>query len=170
MSAQSVSETQQSFVQGFISFIIIFVIVLALWHVFMDANGILKFYTPMLGFSLVAVWLGSILLISNIFEWSPFREEKMSSSGGLGLGLLLTALSIIFMLIIVYGIFWNFIGRFGVAYFSPASIVASGGHRRRTFRSKGECFNSHYLHCDGVYLVDTCLGFRIWSLAVVGHE
>ena len=127
MSAQSVSETQQSFVKGFISFIIIFVIVLALWHVFMDANGILKFYTPMLGFSLVAVWLGSILLISNIFELSPFREENMSSSGGLGLGLVLTALSIIFMLIIVYGIFWNFIGRFGVAYFSPASIVASGG-------------------------------------------
>ena len=170
MSAQSVSETQQSFVKGFISFIIIFVIVLALWHVFMDANGILKFYTPMLGFSLVAVWLGSILLISNIFEWSPFREEKMSSSGGLGLGLLLTVLSILYHADHRIRNFLEFYREIRCRVFQPRLNCRVRRYRRRTFRSKGECFNSHYLHCDGVYLVDTCLGFRIWSLALAGHE
>ena len=127
MSAKSVGTDKYSVVVGFISFVVIFVIVLALWHVFMDANGILKFYTPMYGFSLVAVWLGSIILLSNVFELSPFREENKSPNAGIGLGLLLTVLSFILMLVVVYGVFWNFLGRFGVAYFSPASIVASGG-------------------------------------------
>ncbi len=177
MSAKSVSETQQGFVQGLIGFVIIFVIVLALWHVFMDANGILKFYTPMYGFSLVAVWLGAIVLISSVFELSPFGEKNASASGGLGVGLLLTALSVALMLIAVYGFFWNFIGRFGVAYFSPASIVVSGGTGAEPFVAR-ENSSTAIIYLVTVFIwwalvwelgfgtwpwVDTSKGVRVWS-------
>ena len=133
MSASSEKKTVYSFVLGFVAFVVIFIIVLALWQLFMDANGILKLYTPMYGFSLVAVWLTSILMISKVFEFYPFSEEQMIDKGGTVRGLFLTIISICLMLIITYGIFWNLIGRFGVAYFSPYSIVISGGSGAEPF-------------------------------------
>ncbi|MBW1814532.1 MAG: hypothetical protein JRJ39_12930, partial [Deltaproteobacteria bacterium] len=39
----------------------------------------------------------------------------------------MTIVAFILMLLLVYVVFWGFIGKFGIAYFSPDSIVAGGG-------------------------------------------
>lgn len=116
-----------SYLLGLINFVVVFFLVVALWYVFMHANGVIKLYTPMYGFCLVVVLLCSVVLISKVADFFPFREDAESGQGGLGRGLLLTIVAVILGLIINYVFFWGFIGKYGVAYFSPASIMVSGG-------------------------------------------
>jgi hypothetical protein len=116
-----------SYLLGLINFVVVFFLVMALWYVFMHANGVIKLYTPMYGFCLVVVLLCSVVLISKVADFFPFREDAGSGYGSPGRGLLLTIAAVILGLIINYVFFWSFIGKYGVAYFSPASIMVSGG-------------------------------------------
>lgn len=116
-----------NYVLGLVNFVAVFCIVWILWYVFMHPNGIMKLYTPMYGFSLVAVFLCSIVLLSKVADCYPFRASSAEVSVRIGKGIVLTAASVVLMLVITYGLFWGFIGKYGVAYFSPQSIVAGGG-------------------------------------------
>lgn len=111
---------------GVISFVVVFCIVWLIWYVVMHPDGVMKLYTPMYGFSLVAVFLAVVVLMSQVAQFYPFPESS-GGAGRIGRGILLTMISIVLTLVVTYGIFWGFIGKFGVAYFSPQSIVASGG-------------------------------------------
>ncbi|MGO8878554.1 MAG: hypothetical protein ACLPVO_15295 [Desulfomonilaceae bacterium] len=164
MTPGSEKNTSYCFVSGLITFVIIFSIVWALWRVFMDANGVLKFYTPMYGFSLVAVWLASILVISKVFEFYPFDKANMTGAAGIGRGLMLTVLSLFLMLFITYGIFWNFIGKFGVAYFSPNSIVISGGSGAEPFIARENASTAiiYFVTAFIWWALAWDLGFGLW--------
>lgn len=116
-----------SYVAGLINFVAVFFLVWALWYVLMHPNGAMKLYTPMYGFSLVVTFLCTIVLMSKVWNFYPFAESSPADSARIGRGILLTAVAFVLMLVIVYVLFREFIGRFGVAYFSPQSIVASGG-------------------------------------------
>ena len=171
MMPGSEKNTSYSFFSGLITFVIIFLIVWALWRVFMDANGVLKFYTPMYGFSLVAVWLASIILISKVFEFYPFNEPKMTGAGGFGRGLILTLLSLFLMLFITFGIFWNFIGKFGVAYFSPNAIVLSGGSGAEPFIARENASTAiiYFVTAFIWWALAWDLGFGLWPWQGVGQ-
>ncbi|MEJ2727411.1 MAG: hypothetical protein P8185_02680 [Deltaproteobacteria bacterium] len=111
---------------GLINFVVVFGIVWFLWYIFMNPNTVLKLYTPMYGFALLVVMLSSIVLIVDIAGYYPFAQPS-DGSNRVGRGVLLTIVVFLLMLFIHYVIFWYFIGKLGVAYFSPQSIVASGG-------------------------------------------
>jgi amino acid transporter, AAT family len=111
---------------GLVNLVGVFVIVWILWYVFMNPNTVMKLYTPMYGFALLMVMLSSIILMSNVLEYYPFSPPA-GAEGRVGKGILLTVIAILLMLFIHYEVFWNFLGRFGIAYFSPDSIVAAGG-------------------------------------------
>lgn len=114
-----------NYIAGLVSLAVVFCVVWLLWFIFMDPNkSWYKLYTPMYGFSLVVTWFSAIILMTTVADFYPFpRPGKTSFSRGI----LLTVVSILLMLFLVYGFFWGFIGKFGVAYFSPKSIVAGGG-------------------------------------------
>lgn len=116
-----------SYVLGLINLAVVFLMVWVLWYIFMHPNGVLKLYTPMYGFALVVLLLSAIVLISKVWDFFPLAEHPEPESAVVGRGVILTIAAIILMLIAIYIIFWNFIGKFGVAYFSPKSIVAAGG-------------------------------------------
>ena len=120
------AEKKFNYLFGLINFVVVFGIVWFLWYIFMNPNTVMKLYTPMYGFALLVVLLSSIVLIANVAGYFPFTEP---SAGGnqIGRGILLTVVAFILMLFIHYLIFWYFIGKLGIAYFSPQSIVASGG-------------------------------------------
>ncbi len=42
-------------------------------------------------------------------------------------GVLAATLAVALTVLVVHGLFWGFLGRFGVTYFSPSAIVAAGG-------------------------------------------
>jgi amino acid transporter, AAT family len=111
---------------GLINLLAVFAIVWLLWYIFMNPNGILQLYTPMYGFALLVVMLSTIVLMTNVADYYPFSQPAPTDNR-LSRGILLTTVAFLLMLFIHYVLFWNFIGRLGIAYFSPASIIASGG-------------------------------------------
>ena len=96
----------------------------------------MKLYTPMYGFSLVVGFLAAIVLINNVADYYPFPANASDTFGPVKRGLVLTAGAFVLMLFIVYIFFWGFIGKFGVAYFSPQSIIASGGMGAEIFNAR----------------------------------
>jgi AAT family amino acid transporter len=117
-----------SYILGLVSLAVVFCVVWLIWFLFMDPNkGLwMKLYTPMYGFSLVVAWFSAIVLMTSVADYYPFSVPKAGETL-VSRGILLTVVSILMMLFLIYGLFWGFIGKFGVAYFSPSMIVASGG-------------------------------------------
>ncbi|MFH1102989.1 MAG: hypothetical protein V1714_04395 [Pseudomonadota bacterium] len=119
-------EGQFNYLFGLINAVAVFFLVWLLWYIFLNPNAVMKLYTPMYGFSLVVTLVAAILMITNIGDFYPFpAREKVQSR--VGRGIYLTVSAVILMLVIFYVIFWGFIGKFGIAYFSPQSIIAGGG-------------------------------------------
>ena len=125
-----------NYIFGAINFVAVFGIVWLLWYIFMNPNTILKLYTPMYGFSLVVGFLAAIVLMNNIAGSYPFPETATERLGPLQRGLLMTGCAVLLMLFMVYLFFWGFIGKFGIAYFSPHSIIASGGMGAEIFNAR----------------------------------
>ncbi|MBW1823532.1 MAG: hypothetical protein JRI87_03060 [Deltaproteobacteria bacterium] len=124
MNLNDSKERRFSYLFGLINLAAVFCIVWLLWYVFMNPNAVLKLYDPAYGLSLIMVFLASIVLMGNVADYYPFQVK---GSNAITKGIILVFVSILLMLFIYYIIFWNFIGKLGVAYFSPQSIIASGG-------------------------------------------
>ena len=157
MSASSEKKTAYSFVLGFVAFVVIFIIVLALWQLFMDANGILKLYTPMYRFSLVAVWLTSIIMISKVFEFYPFSETNDRQRWDNSRPFPYNNINLPHV--------DHYIRHILEPHWKVWSCVFQSvlnRHFRRfrsgTFCSERKRFHSHNLFCDGVHMVGACLG------------
>jgi len=153
-----------NYVQGLVSFIIVFLISVGIWYLFMHGNGIMKLYTPMYGFSLVAMLLCSIVLISNVWNYYPLSNTPSHVGDRLLRGILLTLEAIILTLVITYGIFWHGIGAYAVAYFSPHSIVISGGTGAEPFLAR-ENASTAILYFGAAFLwvaLTWDLGFGDW--------
>jgi len=116
-----------NYLYGLINFAVVFCIVWLLWYIFMNPNTVMKLYTPMYGFGLIAVFLSAIILLTKVFDYSAWFKSPPVSPNVIFQGILWTVISFILMLLINYVLFWGFIGKFGIAYFSPDSIVAGGG-------------------------------------------
>jgi len=112
---------------GLINFVVIFCIVWLLWYIFMNPNTVMKLYTPMYGFSLVVVFLAGIILLTKVLEYSSWFKNQAETQNVVFKGVFQTVIAFVLMLLLNYAIFWGFIGKFGIAYFSPDSIVAGGG-------------------------------------------
>ncbi|MFO7667698.1 MAG: hypothetical protein R6V76_13835 [Desulfobacterales bacterium] len=115
-----------NYLLGLLNIVVVFGIVWVLWYIFMNPSAVLKLYTPMYGFALVVTLVAAILIIADIADFYPFPARNTSQSL-VGRGVFLTVTAVVLMLLIFYVVFWGFIGKFGVAYFSPQSIIASGG-------------------------------------------
>ena len=143
-----------NYLLGLINLAAVFCIVWFLWYVFFHPNAVMK---SVFGFSLVWVFLATIVLMIDVADYYPFQAR---GSNVITRGIILVIVSVLLMLFIQYIIFWRFIGKFGVAYFSPQSIVASGG-------VGAEPFNAHWR--ASVAISYFSIGFLwlalFWSLA-----
>jgi AAT family amino acid transporter len=121
------SDLKFNYFFGLINLIVVFAIVWFLWYVFMNPNTVMKLYTPMYGFSLIVVFLSGIILMTTVVEWPALYDRLYQKDNPIAKGILLTIVAFLLMIVLNYIVFWGFIGKFGIAYFSPDSIVASGG-------------------------------------------
>lgn len=127
------TEPRSNYFFGLVNFAAIFLVVWFLWYVFMHPNAVLKLYTPMYGFSLIVALLAAIVLMTNVFDYYPFPKRPTDKLSTEARGILLTLTAVGLMIFIVYFFFWGMIGKFAVAYFSPYSIIASGGSGSEIF-------------------------------------
>ena len=124
---QGEASTGFSYLAGLLNLAGVFCIVWLLWYVFMHADGVMKLYTPMYGFSLVAVLLATLIMMNNVLGWPGPVGEPLTTPQAVTRGVKATVVAVALTLAIVYLIFWSFLGKLGVAYFSPDAIVAAGG-------------------------------------------
>jgi amino acid transporter, AAT family len=156
MDEPSRARDQFSYILGLVNFVAVFFIVWALWYIFMHPNGAMKLYTPMYGFSLVVAFLTAIVVLSKVWDFYPFAENPVSGSARINRGIVLTLVAFVLMVITVYLIFRGFIGKFGIAYFSPQSIVASGGTGAEPFNARENASTA---------LIYFATAFLWWALA-----
>lgn len=121
------SDIKFNYFFGLINLVAVFVIVWFLWYIFMNPNTVMKLYTPMYGFALVAVFVSGIILMANVVDCSTLYARITKSDNPILKGIVLTIVAFVLMLVLNYIVFWGFLGKLGIAYFSPGSIVASGG-------------------------------------------
>lgn len=111
----------------------LFAITWGLWFVLLHPNGVLKLYTPMYGFSLVVTLVSVLVAMGRTAEGWPLDPAAPRSPAR---GLLAAALAVGLSALVVHGLFWGFLGRFGVTYFSPQAIVAAGGVGAEYFNAR----------------------------------
>jgi amino acid transporter, AAT family len=136
MDASTDTEKKFNYFFGLVNLAAVFCIVWFLWYIFMNPNTVMKLYTPMYGFSLVVVFLSGIILMTKVIDYSAFKDHLPAQDNLILRGIILTVVSFILMLFINYFIFWGFLGKFGIAYFSPDSIVAGGGIGAEPFSAR----------------------------------
>jgi len=127
MADSSQSEIKFNYLYGLINLAVVFCIVWLLWYLFMHADGVMKLYTPMYGFSLVTILLSAVILISSVLGWPAEPEKPLPAAKAIGQGILGAAMAVATMYVVYYVIFWWLLGNLGVAYFSPDALVAGGG-------------------------------------------
>jgi hypothetical protein len=118
---------------GLVNLVAAFALVSVLWYVFLHPNGVMALYTPMYGFSLIVAFVAAIILISKVIDCYPLHDTP---AGDAVRGTVLTIEALVVMWVLVYGFFWGFIGRLGITYFSPYSIVRAGGTGAEIFNAR----------------------------------
>ena len=73
------SDLKFNYFFGLINLVAVFVIVWFLWYVFMNPDAVMKLYTPMYGFALVAVFVSGIILMENVIECSTLYHRIVKS-------------------------------------------------------------------------------------------
>lgn len=138
-----------------------FAVTCALWLLVLHPNGVLKLYTPMYGFSLVAALVAVLVAMGRVCEGGPFRAWPR---GAPLRGALATALAVGLAALVVHGLFWRFLGRYGVTYFSPQAIVAAGGVGAEFFNAR-ENASTAIVYFAAAFLwtsLTLSLGFGSW--------
>jgi hypothetical protein len=132
-----------------------------LWLVFLHPNGVLKLYTPMYGFSLVAVLVAVLVAMARVGEGWPFSGSRLPLPLR---GVLATVLAVALTVLVVHGFFWGFLGRFGVTYFSPQAIISAGGVGAEFFNAR-ENASTAIVYLAAAFLwfaLVLSLGFGSW--------
>lgn len=151
------------YLKGTAVFLLLAVLNISCWYLFFSPKGIMRLYTPMYGFSIIVVLLAAVVTFSALFDGWPLAGGAGSRPSAVrGAGLTLLSLGLAWFLI--FGLFYNFIGRFGVTYFSPAAIVATGETGSEIFNARENASTALvYLFSAYIWLALTWrLGFRAW--------
>ena len=121
---------------GLVNLVAVFCIVWLLWYIFLNPSAVMKLYTPMYGFALVVVFFSGIILMTTVLDYPAVLDRQMSKPNPVKKGVILTIAAVVLMVMLNYIVFWGFIGKFGIAYFSPNSIVAASGIGAEPFSAR----------------------------------
>ncbi len=106
--------------------LVLAVITILVWWLFFSNAGFFKLYTPLLGFSLVIWILLIILWQTEYFDYWPFSSRYLAAAHPLQKGVVLTGTTILLYLILVFGVLFFIIGKYGITYFNWNSLTKYG--------------------------------------------
>ncbi len=97
------------------------------WWIFQDPRGIMRFYTPYLGYNYCR-WLLIILIwIAYIFDFWPFKREWLRTAHPLKKGVILSLVTVSIMMLVIDGFFEGFLGNLALPYFNPEQLLKLPG-------------------------------------------
>lgn len=170
------SSKKPNYLLGSAMFLGVAVFTIAAWYVFFNPKGIMKLYTPMYGFAMVVILLAMVITLAELFEGWPMRNSAAESLS-LVKGIVLTGISLVLTWLVMFGLFHNLIGMYGITYFSPAAIVATGEVGTEIFNARENSSTALiYLFATFIWLSiawKTC--FKCWpwhnqSLGTLGFS
>ncbi|WP_319542511.1 hypothetical protein [uncultured Pseudodesulfovibrio sp.] len=113
-------------IPALINTIVIFAFFYATWWIFQDPRGLMRMYTPYVGY-MVCRWLLILFIwVAYIFDFWPFKRTWLQKTHPLVKGAVLILVSVAAMVILIKGFFIGVLGNFGIAYFDPARLEAMG--------------------------------------------
>ena len=92
------------------------------WWIFQDPRGIMRFYTPYVGYNYCRWWLIILIWMAYIFDFWPFKRNWIRNAHPLQKGLVLSLVSVGVMILMIHGFFENILGNFAFTYFSPHQL------------------------------------------------
>jgi len=96
------------------------------WWIFQDPRGILRLYTPYVGYMICRWMLILLIWVAYIFDFWPFKRSWLDRAHPALKGVVLTLFSVAAMLLLIKGFFMEMLGNFGISYFSPARLESMG--------------------------------------------
>lgn len=109
-----------------VSFLFVAAIFYISWWILMDPRGVLRLYTPQVGYMytrwmlIVAIWM------VYLFQYWPFKRNWLEKTHPAIKGIVLTAVLAGILLIVIEVFFFSLIGNFGMTYFSPDRMIERG--------------------------------------------
>ncbi len=98
------------------------IIFAATWWVFQDPRGIMRFYTPYVGYNICRWWLIILIWMAYTFDFWPFKRDWLHNAHPLQKGLVLSLVSVAIMMLVIKGFFEGILGNFAFAYFNPEQL------------------------------------------------
>ncbi|MDO9084874.1 MAG: hypothetical protein Q7U53_01600 [Anaerolineaceae bacterium] len=109
-----------------VSFLFVAAIFYATWWIFMDPRGIMRLYTPQIGYMytrwmlIIAIWMVYLM------HYWPFKRKWLENAHPVLKGIVLTAVLAGVLLIVIRVFFFGFIGNYAITYFSPKLMMELG--------------------------------------------
>jgi AAT family amino acid transporter len=83
------------------------------WWIFQDPRGVMRMYTPYVGYMYCRWWLIMMIWMVYIFNYWPFKRKWLETAHPLLKGTVLTAVSVVILLVLIKGFFEYLLGNFG---------------------------------------------------------
>lgn len=99
----------------------------ATWWIFQDPRGVMRMYTPYVGYMYTRWWLIVLIWMVYIFNYWPFRRKWLETTHPLMKGAVLTVVSAVVLYVLIKGFFEGLLGNLGFAYFNPDQLMKLPG-------------------------------------------
>lgn len=96
------------------------------WWIFQDPRGIMRMYTPYVGYMWCRWLLVIMIWIAYIFDFWPFNRRWLNETHPVIKGVVLTILTFVFFAVVLKLFFETILGEYSIAYFSPQRLQELG--------------------------------------------
>ncbi len=98
----------------------------ASWWIFQDPRGVMRMYTPYVGYMWCRWLLVIMIWIAYIFDFWPFSRKWLKNTHPAVKGAVLTVITVAMFLIVLKVFFETILGEYAIAYFSPERLEELG--------------------------------------------
>lgn len=96
------------------------------WWIFQDPRGIMRMYTPYVGYMWCRWLLVIMIWIAYIFDFWPFNRQWLRNTNPLLKGVIFTVLTVVIFAVVLEIFFQTIFGDYAIAYFSPEKLEELG--------------------------------------------
>ncbi|MAD41998.1 MAG: hypothetical protein CL623_06360 [Arcobacter sp.] len=96
------------------------------WWIFQDPRGIMRMYTPYVGYMWCRWLLVIMIWIAYIFDFWPFSRQWLQNTNPILKGIIFTTLTVFIFAVVLEFFFHTVFGDYAIAYFSPAKLEELG--------------------------------------------
>jgi AAT family amino acid transporter len=109
-------------IPALVSLVLTLAIFYLTWWIFQDPRGLMRMYTPYVGYMFCRWWLIMMIWMVYIFNYWPFKRKWLETTHPVVKGTILTLISVVILVALIKGFFEGLLGNYGLAYFNPEQL------------------------------------------------